>query len=57
MTPREFLLRLEGHRRQERQAWRRIGTLGAWILAPWTKKPRSAKELLGWTTDTGEEDE
>ena len=57
MTPREFLLRLEGYRRRELVAWRRVGTLGAWMLAPWTSRPRSAKELLGWKTDTGDEEE
>jgi hypothetical protein len=57
MTPHEFLLRLDGHRRLERQAWRRTATLGAWILAPWAKKPHSARELLGWKTDDGEDEE
>lgn len=31
----------------EREAWRRMAQQTSWLLSPWSKKPPTAKQLLG----------
>jgi hypothetical protein len=63
LTPREFMLKLDGFFRSEERRWNHIGTLGTWILAPWLKKNQQlgVHKLLGrplrlWPRTTTDED-
>jgi Phage tail assembly chaperone protein, TAC len=47
LTPREFAILHAGfHRRQDRE-WEKVAALGLWVLAPYSKKKLTIKELLG----------
>lgn len=48
LTPREFVLKIDGLHRRDDRAWHRVAALGLWILAPWAgKKVLTIEKLLG----------
>lgn len=47
LLPREFELLYAGYKRREDRAWEKIGTLGLWVIAPYTKKQLTVAQILG----------
>jgi hypothetical protein len=47
LTPREFQLMRDGFFRREDRAWQKLGILGTWVLAPYSKQRHSPERLLG----------
>lgn len=46
MTPWEFRQLLAGHRARQRDTWQQLAQLAAWLLAPYSKRRISAKQLI-----------
>lgn len=49
LTPRECQWLLEGERQRRRRVWWMVGTLGTWMMAPWSKRNLTPEKLLGWS--------
>lgn len=47
LLPREFELMYLGFKRRNDRAWEKVGYLGLWIIAPYTKKQLTVAQLLG----------
>jgi len=47
LTVREFDLLLEGFFRRQDRAWEMVGTLGLWVVSPYSKKKLTVLQLLG----------
>lgn len=46
----EFNLLIDGYNLKQEDEWYKIAQLAAWIMSPHTKRPISAKKLLGPST-------
>ena len=49
LTYREFKLMRDGFFRRQDRLWEMVGTLGVWIIAPYSKQSYTPAKLLGRT--------